>query len=202
MGSPRRGKKRAKGGGLHVACFGAIGAVIGLGVAVAHVSRAPSYLSDSPETCINCHVMYPQYTTWAHSAHGNVATCNDCHVPHDNLLHHYAFKAKDGMKHATIFTLRAEPQVIKMSEAAIPVVQNNCIRCHTNTVESAAMHGLAPDGLRCWDCHRDTPHGRARSLSATPQVLRPRLAPVGLDDPGHRVEGRTPRQTTEESDHE
>jgi hypothetical protein len=38
----------------------------------------------------------PQYVTWFHSRHREVATCNDCHVPHDNIVRHYAFKASDG----------------------------------------------------------------------------------------------------------
>lgn len=37
--------------------------------------------------------MVPQYAGWAHSSHLSVATCNDCHVPHNNALEHYAFKA-------------------------------------------------------------------------------------------------------------
>ena len=40
------------------------------------------------------------------------------------------FKAKDGLYHATVFTARAEPDVIEMQEASQEVVQDNCIRCH------------------------------------------------------------------------
>ena len=79
---------------------------------------------------MNCHVMTTQYLTWQHSSHARVATCNDCHVPHDNLVHKFAFKAQDGSWHATVFTMRWEPQVIRLSERAKPVVQANCRRCH------------------------------------------------------------------------
>lgn len=202
MSSAGRQKRNPSGHWLHIACFGAMGAVVGLGVAVAHISRASSYLSDSPETCINCHVMYPQYTTWAHSAHANVAHCNDCHVPHDNLVSHYAFKAKDGLKHAAVFTARAEPQVIRLSKAAVPVVQDNCMRCHTEVVHSVQILSDPDEQRLCWDCHRHTPHGRVRSLSATPQVLRPQLAPIGLKDPGHRVGARPPRDSSTETGHD
>ena len=58
--------------------------------------------------------MRSAYATWQHSSHRAVAGCNDCHVPQDNVLSKYYFKAKDGLRHATIFTMRAEPQVIKM----------------------------------------------------------------------------------------
>jgi len=28
-----------------------------------HISNATSYLGDKPETCVNCHIMAPQYAT-------------------------------------------------------------------------------------------------------------------------------------------
>ena len=107
-----------------------IGVIIGLGLYIFKISNAASYLSDDPETCINCHVMNPQYATWNHSSHREVANCNDCHVPHNNVVNKYFFKAKDGLRHATIFTLRAEPQVIFIKDEGKEVVQQNCIRCH------------------------------------------------------------------------
>ena len=96
-----------------------------------YISNAPSYLSDRPETCVNCHIMAPQYATWSHSAHREVTNCNDCHVPHNNIFNTYYFKAMDGLRHATVFTLRREPQVIFIKSAGKKVVQQNCIRCHS-----------------------------------------------------------------------
>jgi cytochrome c nitrite reductase small subunit len=122
--------------------------------------------------------MGPQYVTWQHSSHAECATCNDCHVPHDSLVSQYAYKARDGLWHATVFTMRWEPQVIRMSDKAVPVVENNCRRCHAETVEGVCLYQQDTD-LRCWDCHRDVPHGRVRSLSATPDTFRPRLR--GID---------------------
>ena len=95
-----------------------------------YISNAPSYLGDRPETCVNCHIMAPQYTTWYHSSHREKTHCNDCHVPHNNVFNKYYFKAKDGLRHATMFTLRLEPQVIFIHEAGREVVHRNCIRCH------------------------------------------------------------------------
>ena len=108
-----------------------VGVIAGFGLYAFYVSKAYSYLSDKPETCINCHIMTPQYATWAHSSHHLGATCNDCHVPHNNVLNKYFFKAKDGVRHATLFTLRAEPQVIFIKQAGKDCVQSNCVRCHT-----------------------------------------------------------------------
>lgn len=149
-----------------------MGIIVGLSAYTFKVSNALSYLSDSPETCINCHVMVPQYATWNHSSHREKATCNDCHVPQNNAFAKYFFKGKDGLRHATMFTFRLEPEVIRIKEAGKEVVQNNCIRCHSNLNEKVdTKHALADvhkgNGKLCWECHREVPHGKVRSLSAT-----------------------------------
>ena len=87
---------------------------------------------------MNCHVMTTQYVTWQHSSHANVTTCNDCHVPHTSLAAQYGFKAKDGLWHATVFTMRWEPQVIRLSDGAVPVVEDNCRRCHAAVIADVA----------------------------------------------------------------
>jgi len=152
-----------------------LGIFIGLGVYAFYISKAHSYLSDDPATCVNCHIMTPQYATWSHSAHRQVTNCNACHVPHDNFFNHYYFKAKDGLRHATIFTLRNEPQVIEIKEAGKEVVQQNCVRCHNQLIKNPeyltqrVYHSIeARTERKCWECHRDVPHGRENSLSLTP----------------------------------
>lgn len=155
------------------------GILAGLFLFVAHISRMTSYLSDDPSTCMNCHVMAPQYATWNHSSHREKTNCNDCHVPHNNVLNKYYFKAKDGMRHATMFTLRREPQVIFIKEEGRAVVQENCIRCHSDllTDEKVNMLTTAYQHQRterpCWECHRETPHGRVNSLSSVPYARVP-----------------------------
>jgi cytochrome c nitrite reductase small subunit len=156
-----------------------MGAIVGLGIYAAYSSRALSYLSDSPETCVNCHIMAPQYATWTHSSHREVATCNDCHVPQDNIFRSYYFKAMDGARHATMFTLRLEPQNIFIHQAGINVVQENCVRCHSTLItdsklltQTDSFHHKFEDRL-CWDCHREVPHGRVKSLSSTPYARVP-----------------------------
>ena len=86
-----------------------VGTVLGMAVWTARISNALSYLSDSPETCMNCHVMTDAYATWCRGSHARAAVCNDCHVPHENVVAKMAFKAMDGAKHSTVFTLRTEP---------------------------------------------------------------------------------------------
>ncbi|RJE74074.1 cytochrome c nitrite reductase small subunit [Reichenbachiella sp. MSK19-1] len=155
------------------------GLMAGLGFYVLRVSNAVSYLSDDPKACINCHVMTPEYITWDHSSHQRVTVCNDCHVPHNNVVNKYYFKAMDGLYHASIYTMRMEPQAITMREPSQHVVQNNCIRCHIDQVTDAKMaswvdnHEENRTSRACWECHRETPHGRVKSLAAIGQFIEP-----------------------------
>lgn len=158
----------------------AAGVLFGLAAYLFYISNAGSYLSNDPKTCINCHVMNHEYASWFHSSHREKASCNDCHVPHDNIFNTYYFKAKDGMRHATIFTLRQEPQVIRIHEEGAAVVQDNCIRCHNDLITDNKMLSYTDsfdhfrtDGRKCWECHREVPHGRSNSLSAAPNALIP-----------------------------
>jgi cytochrome c nitrite reductase small subunit len=160
------------------------GLLLGSVIFLFYLSKANSYLSDNPKVCINCHIMGEQFVSWEHSSHRLVANCNDCHVPHNNIFSHYYFKAKDGLRHATIFTLRGEKQVIFIKEAGIEVVQENCERCHEKlvcSIEFMEQGGFGGNeeieeqkGERlCWDCHRETPHGRMHSLSTSPNARVP-----------------------------
>lgn len=158
-----------------------LGILAGLVIHLVNISNAVSYLSDDPKTCVNCHVMYPQYATWEKGSHGRVTTCNDCHVPHDNVIHKYMFKAADGLRHASMFTFRMEPQVIRIKEAGRNVVQENCIRCHANYLHPVSLRAIGAKGIHeesdgvCWDCHRETPHGRVHSLSSAKNMIRPSI---------------------------
>ena len=139
---------------------------------MAKESKVISYLSDDPQACVNCHVMTPVYNSWMHSSHREWAKCNDCHVPHDNVFNKYYFKAKDGLYHASVFLSRGEPEVIRMKEAGVEVVQSNCIRCHEDQVTDARLSVSVENHLenrterKCWTCHQEVPHGSVHSLSS------------------------------------
>jgi len=83
------------------------------------------------------------------------------------------------MRHATMFTLRLEPQVIHIKDAGKEVVQDNCIRCHINLLTDDAVKPLTVQAHTsrserlCWDCHRETPHGRVNSLTSVPNARVP-----------------------------
>lgn len=157
------------------------GILAGLFFFILHIGRATSYLSDNPEACVNCHVMTPQYATWERSSHARVTVCNDCHVPHDNIISKYFFKASDGLRHSFMFTFRLEPQVIQIKQAGKNAVQKNCIRCHTEVIHPVSIRAISNQKIQedgdgyCWDCHREVPHGRVNSLSSTPYARVPVL---------------------------
>jgi cytochrome c nitrite reductase small subunit len=126
--------------------------------------------------------MVPQYATWRHSSHKEVANCVDCHVPHNNIFNQYFFKAKDGFNHAKLFTLRAERQAIIIGSEGEKAVQQNCIRCHENLLDRSKIKSKTSNkyiahnkNRKCWDCHKEVPHGKNRSLSSTPHAIVPKL---------------------------
>lgn len=151
----------------------------GIGLSL-YLLRAHTYLTDEPAACVNCHIMAPYYASWMHSSHSRDATCNDCHVPHGNAVQKWTFKGMDGMKHMLAFVTHAEEEVPAAQPMSSRVIMDNCIRCHTQlntefvkTGRIDFMLAQTGEGKACWDCHRDIPHGGARSLSATPDALVP-----------------------------
>jgi len=160
-----------------VAIYVCVGLAIGLAILAGRLANATSYLSNAPETCMNCHVMTDAYASWQRGSHGKVARCTDCHVPHSNQVARLAFKSADGLKHSYVFTARTEPQVLRLSDGAVPVVQANCLRCHSNCLQMIRL--AAPAERKCWDCHSNI-HGEVHGLSASPRSLRPPLPAAGL----------------------
>jgi cytochrome c nitrite reductase small subunit len=134
--------------------------------AFAWVTDAPAYLGHDPATCNNCHVMDAQYENWAHAAHSRVAGCTDCHLPHQNLASYYLYKGYSGMKDVLSFTLKTYPAAIRATAQTDRILQANCIRCHTGTVENIVA-GAQPLDRDCWDCHRSAAHGQ-RGFSLYP----------------------------------
>ncbi|NJX14179.1 cytochrome c nitrite reductase small subunit [Tamlana crocina] len=160
-----------------------IAVITGLGFFMAKEAELVSYMSDNPQACVNCHVMTPVYNSWMHSSHREWANCNDCHVPHNNVFNKYYFKAKDGLFHASVFTLRAEPEVMFMREASAEVVQNNCIRCHVQQVTQTKYANWIDDHKenrterQCWSCHQEVPHGSVHGIS----TIKNNIAPLPTD---------------------
>lgn len=140
----------------------AVAAIIGTGL---YVTDFTAYLGNNPSTCNNCHVMDAVYESWYHGGHKQWANCNDCHTPHA-LIPKYIVKAQSGYHHVTAFLLGDIPDAIRAKESSREVVQENCIRCHEETV-STLMESPMPFDRYCFDCHRSVAHGE-RGISLLP----------------------------------
>jgi cytochrome c nitrite reductase small subunit len=141
-------------------------AVLAVGL---YVTDFTAYLGNNPTSCNNCHVMDNVYESWYHAGHKPWTTCNDCHTPHA-LIPKYIVKAQSGYHHVSAFLLGNIPPAIRAKESSKEVVQENCIRCHTDAVENLDMEsGYTKDdpGRYCFDCHRSAGHGE-RGLSILP----------------------------------
>ena len=140
----------------------ALVAVIGVGL---YVTDFTAYLGNNPTTCNNCHVMDAVYEGWYHGGHKQWANCNDCHTPHA-LIPKYIVKAQSGYHHVTAFVFGNIPDAIRAKESSKEVIQENCIRCHEQTVENVA-DGQMDAGRYCFSCHRSVAHGE-RGISILP----------------------------------
>ncbi|MBI5082123.1 MAG: cytochrome c nitrite reductase small subunit [Chloroflexi bacterium] len=145
----------------------AIGVVVLMIVAgvFAYVSDFTVYLGNDPTACNNCHVMDAAYEGWFHSGHKVRAECNDCHVRHD-LIPKYIDKTEHGINHVSAFTLGNIPLAIRAKPASRDIIQENCIRCHAESVSEIA-DGEINSGRYCFDCHRSVAHGD-RGVSTLP----------------------------------
>ncbi len=157
----------------------AFGIAVVLFFYVLSASKALSYFSSDSINCINCHVMNTEYATWQHGSHSQKVSCVDCHLPAEGFFGKYFAKARDGWNHSVAFTFSTYDQSIKISEDAAERVQENCISCHSNLtetmIENSSRYDSSNDGSitdrKCWDCHREIPHGKTRSLTTTPYNL-------------------------------
>jgi cytochrome c nitrite reductase small subunit len=59
------------------------------------------------------------------------------------------------------------------------VVMDNCIRCHQDLLRDEKVqqytgtYNHERSERPCWDCHRETPHGRVNSISSVPYARVP-----------------------------
>src|SRR5436190_16559621 len=106
-----------------------LGAALGVGGYTFLYARGASYFTNNPQACANCHVMQPYYDGWIKSSHRAVAVCNDCHAPHDNVVHKYWVKGDNGFWHSLKFTTGKFPDNIQMREVNRRVTENACLHC-------------------------------------------------------------------------
>jgi cytochrome c nitrite reductase small subunit len=162
-------RKAAIAGLAGVALSALVGVFLGAGAYTVHHAEGLSYLSNDPEACVNCHIMREQYDGWQKGSHHAVATCNDCHVPHD-LIGKYLTKIEHGYRHSKGFTFQDFHEPIRMKASSRRIVNHNCVGCHEGVLAEVqplfeqSEHGPAgePGGgaaFDCLHCHAGVGHG-------------------------------------------
>lgn len=161
----------SRGRRLALAAAVLVGMAVGLGAFTFGYARGYSYLTNDPAACANCHVMNEHYAAWTKASHRSVATCNDCHTPHD-IVGKYTVKAKNGFWHSFYFTTGNFPDPLRITEGNRKVTENACRHCHaeiTDAIDHApASHGTAGGATyptdpadasnSCVRCHRYVGH--------------------------------------------
>jgi cytochrome c nitrite reductase small subunit len=147
----------------------ALGALVGLGGFTFVYAKGYSYLRNDPAVCANCHVMSEHLAAWQKGSHRNVATCNDCHTPHD-LVGKYTVKAKNGFWHSFYFTTGRYPDPLRITPANHEVTEEACRYCHAELTEAIdhgfvtaagadpTAHRPVEERLSCTRCHRYVGH--------------------------------------------
>jgi cytochrome c nitrite reductase small subunit len=148
--------------GRWLALVALVGMSLGAGGYTFYYARGASYLSNDPKACANCHVMQTHFDGWQKSSHHAVATCNDCHAPH-NLIGKYLTKMENGYHHSKAFTLQDFPDVIRIRERNARILRKSCLHCHEPMVEQLVEHGgTKAEPMDCVRCHADVGHGPRR----------------------------------------
>ena len=144
-----------------LALVGAVsfGLLVGIGAFTFTFARGASYLTNDPAACANCHVMQEHFDAWNKSSHRAVATCNDCHTPH-NLVSKYLTKANNGFWHSFYFTTGNYPDPLRITPRNHDVTELACRKCHAEmTAAIDPAHSANPrTGTSCTTCHNDVGH--------------------------------------------
>lgn len=135
----------------------AIGVLGGLGVFTFGYGEGTAYLKNDPAACANCHVMQSHYDSWLNSSHENVATCNDCHLPHDPAGK-WITKADNGFFHSLAFTTGDFHEPIQIKPRNRRVTQSACLHCHSDFVHQMLPAEEGDGMLNCVHCHADVGH--------------------------------------------
>jgi cytochrome c nitrite reductase small subunit len=157
---------------LALAASGVIGMSLGLGLFTFGYARGSSYLTNDPAACANCHIMSEHYSAWMKGSHHTVATCNDCHTPH-NLVGKYVVKARNGFWHSFYFTTGNFPDPLRITERNREVTEHACRYCHAEITEAIDQGpeipaqpveharlttGHSDEPMSCIRCHRYVGH--------------------------------------------
>jgi cytochrome c nitrite reductase small subunit len=146
------------GGPLWPYLLGALllGGIIGLGGFTFAFAEGASYLSNDPNSCINCHIMREVFDGWNNGSHKAVAVCNDCHTPH-SFVPKWLVKGLNGWNHSVAFTTNNFHEPIRITDLNRTVARDNCIYCHGDMVV-AISHEDSESPTDCLRCHSGVGH--------------------------------------------
>lgn len=134
-----------------------LGMLAGVGTFTFGYGKGASYLSNNPQTCVNCHVMQDHMDSWQQSSHHHVAVCNDCHLPHD-AIGKWVTKADNGVFHSLVFTMGGYDDPIQIKPRNRRVTQSTCVDCHKDFVHNLLPVSNGADMQNCVHCHADVGH--------------------------------------------
>jgi cytochrome c nitrite reductase small subunit len=155
--------------GLLIALAVVTGMAAGIGGFTFRYAEGLSYFSTDPAACMNCHIMRPQYDAWLKASHHGVATCIDCHLPHE-LVPKYWAKAENGYRHSKEFTAQTFAEPIVIQARGREILQASCLYCHGGIVHGNASgtdERAEPSeqaALPCVHCHLSVGHGERAGL--------------------------------------
>ena len=152
---------------IWIALAGLFGGVIGLGGFTFSYASGLSYLSNDPAACVNCHIMREQFDGWNAGPHHAVATCNDCHTPH-NFVGKYMTKARNGFWHSYYFTTQTFHEPIRIGAASLAITESTCRSCHSDMVEAIASHPGPGGEASCVRCHPSVGHREFGAVGSVP----------------------------------
>jgi len=155
---PPQARKRFLGFGVGAIVFACLlGMLSGIGTFTFGYGKGASYLSNNPQSCVNCHAMQDHMDSWQQSSHHHVAVCNDCHLPHD-FVGKWVTKADNGFFHSLAFTMGDYKDPIEIKPRNHYVTESTCVSCHTDLVHSLLPAEDDQGMVSCVHCHADVGH--------------------------------------------
>jgi len=113
--------------------------------------------SETPDFCGSCHEMKSRHAAWQSSLHAEV-TCADCHSGRG--IGGWARAKVDGMRELWVHFTADSFDHIQLTEHQVPVVNENCRRCHAVAELVTERDGLVishekhlAEGAQCLACH-------------------------------------------------
>lgn len=134
-----------------------IGTLVGVGGFTFVYAEGGSYLSNDAAACANCHVMQTHYDGWTRSSHHAVATCNDCHTPHE-FFGKWLTKARNGYHHSMAFTFGGFPEPIRITPLNREITEQACRHCHADMTQQIEHEAASGDVVSCIRCHSGVGH--------------------------------------------